>query len=400
MIDFVHKLFFGTSVDKKTKPGYTVNNTVKKKVAVMSTTQTDRTNQDSKVNTLDHRPINFDQVIGQEEVKEYLKIKISAFKKTRNSVVHMLFLGFSGSGKTTMANVVANEMGVTFHQIMGTRIKTFSDLYNIIRNVEENDVVFIDEIHAIAPKVQEQLYGVMEDFEFTLEDKNLNRTRVVKMPKFTMIGATTHSGNLTGPLLSRFQYKAQLLPYNVQELTEMVKTAGKRIYKLNIPDEVAVCIAKLSKKTARVCYNILRNYMDLVEAECSGRVNSEMLTIELLYKTLKHEHIDPMIGLDYASRKYLVALLREGKPCGSRSLGSMINEQESTILGMIEPFLLSDITLEFKDNGSLTSHTAPFIRITPKGRVATANAYKYIKLCTSLQQIGWLSNESLSVKPE
>jgi Holliday junction resolvasome RuvABC ATP-dependent DNA helicase subunit len=125
-----------------------------------------------------------------------------------------------------------------------------------------------------------------------------------------------------------------------------------------------------------------------------------MLTSELLYKTLKLEQIDPIIGLDYASRKYIVTLLRENAPIGSRSLGAMINEQESTILGMIEPFLLSDIELEHKEQGNVVRKSGPFVRITKKGRVATDNAYSYIKLCHSLQKLGWFNNESLNVKSE
>ena len=358
------------------------------------------TTNDMKNNINDFRPRTFDQVVGQDDIKENLKLKITAFRKTNNSVVHMLFLGFSGAGKTTMANVVANEMGVNFHQIMATRIKSWNDFYNVLKDVEENDVIFIDEIHALAPKIQEQLYGVMEDFVCTLEDKNLAKMRQVRVPRFTLIGATTHSGDLNPPLMSRFQYKAQLVPYNFDELTKMVQTAGERIYNISIPDDIANRIAKLSRKTARLCYNLLRSYMDVAEAQTYGKVTPSMLTTELLYKTLKLEQIDPIIGLDYASRKYIVTLLRENAPIGSRSLGAMINEQESTILGMIEPFLLSDIELELKEQGNVVRKSGPFVRITKKGRVATENAYSYIKLCHSLQKLGWFNNESLGVKSE
>jgi Holliday junction resolvasome RuvABC ATP-dependent DNA helicase subunit len=140
--------------------------------------------------------------------------------------------------------------------------------------------------------------------------------------------------------------------------------------------------------------------MDVAEAQTYGKVTPDMLTSELLYKTLKLDQIDPIIGLDYASRKYIVTLLRENAPIGSRSLGAMINEQESTILGMIEPFLLSDIELELKEQGNLVRKTGPFVRITKKGRIATENAYNYIKLCHSLQKHGWFNNESLGVKSE
>ena len=349
---------------------------------------------------LDFRPKTFDQVVGQEEVKDFLKIKITAFKKTRVSLVHTLFLGFSGVGKTTLANVVANEMGVTFHQIMATRIKTWADFYNIIKNIEENDVVFIDEIHALAPKIQEHLYGVMEDFTCTVEDKNLNRQVRMRIPRFTLIGATTHSGDLNAPLLSRFQHKAYLLPYSIDDLTTMIVTAGERIYNVTLPIDIAEKLAQLSRRTARIAYNLLRSYMDVVEAATPNRVTSAMLTKPLLYKMLKHEQIDPIVGLDYVSRKYLVTLLRENSPLGARSISNYINEQESTVTSMIEPFLLSEIRLPYTENGLDKTELSSFISITKRGRVALPSALTYIKLCQTLQKQGWFNNESLNVKSE
>jgi Holliday junction DNA helicase RuvB len=376
----------------------TVNRNTTTRKKTVKKVETMPVTQEREVNHMDFRPKTFDQIIGQEEVKENLKLKIAAFKKTNKSVVHMLFLGFSGVGKTTMANAVANEMGVNFHQIMATRIKTWADFYNILKDVEENDIIFIDEIHALDRKIQEQLYGVMEDFTCTLEDKNLNRVRLVKINRFTMIGATTHTGKLNDALLNRFQYKGQLLPYTHLELSKMVQTAGERIYNVEIPEEISLRLAQLSRKTARVAYNLLRTLMDTAEASTDGRVRSDMLTKDLMYKTLKLEQIDPLVGLDYASRKYLLTLLREEKPLGSRSIGSMINEQESTVLNTIEPFLLSDIKLEFQKQGQTVELNKPFIKITPKGRVSTESAYHYIRLCQNLQSHGWFPNESLTIK--
>jgi Holliday junction DNA helicase RuvB len=376
----------------------TVNRNTTTRKKTVKKVETMPVTQEREVNHMDFRPKTFDQIIGQEEVKENLKLKIAAFKKTNKSVVHMLFLGFSGVGKTTMANAVANEMGVNFHQIMATRIKTWADFYNILKDVEENDIIFIDEIHALDRKIQEQLYGVMEDFTCTIEDKNLNRVRLVKINRFTMIGATTHTGKLNDALINRFQYKCQLLPYTHLELSKMVQTAGERIYNVDVPEEIALRLAQLSRKTARVAYNLLRTFMDTAEASTPGRVRSDMLTKDLMYKTLKLEQIDPIVGLDYASRKYLITLLREEKALGSRSIASMINEQESTVLNTIEPFLLSDIKLEFQKQGQIVESVKPFIKITPKGRISTESAYHYIKLCQNLQAQGWFPNESLTIK--
>jgi len=348
-------------------------------------------------NHQDFRPKTFDEVTGQEEIKEYLKINISAFKKNRTAIGHILFLGFSGVGKTTLANVMANEMGVGFHQVMATRIKTWDDFYALLKKVEENDVLFIDEIHALNPKIQEHLYGVMEDFTCTITDKNLQQPFIRRIPRFTLIGATTHSGELNAPLLSRFQYKCNLIPYSVNELTKMVISAGERIYNITVPYEIANRIAKLSRRTARNCYNILKAYMVVVEASYPGKVSSQMLSEELLYKTLKYLQIDPIVGLDNVARKYLVTLLRDSSPLGSRSLATMIYEQESTVLHTVEPFLFSEIELEYLTKDGQKKMVGPFAKITKKGRWYTENAVKYIKLCNTLKQSGWFANESLEI---
>lgn len=348
-------------------------------------------------NNQDFRPKRFSEVTGQDDTKEFLKINIAAFKKNRTAIGHILFLGFSGVGKTTLANVMANEMGVGFHQIMATRIKSWDDFYALLKKVEENDVLFIDEIHALNPKIQEHLYGVMEDFSCTVTDKNLAQPISRKLPKFTLIGATTHSGELNAPLLSRFQYKCNLTPYSVEDLTKMVISAGERIYNLRIPYDVANLIAKLSRRTARNCYNILKSYMVVVEASYPGKITSDMLTDELLYNTLKYLQIDPIVGLDNVARKYLVTLLRDSAPIGSKTLATMIQEQESTLLHTLEPFLLSNIEFEYTNKDGAKTLIGPFAKITKKGRWYTESAVKYIKLCNSLKQRGWFANESLEI---
>jgi Holliday junction DNA helicase RuvB len=348
-------------------------------------------------NNQDFRPKTFADVTGQDDIKEYLKINISAFKKNRTAIGHILFLGFSGVGKTTLATVMANEMGVGFHSVMATRIKTWDDFYTLLKKVEENDVLFIDEIHALNPKIQEHLYGVMEDFTCTIADKNLQQPFVRRLPKFTLIGATTHAGELNAPLLSRFQYKCNLLPYTVDQLTDMVISAGQRIYKINVPKDIANRIAKLSRRTARNCYNLLKAYMVVVEANYPGKIQSHMLSEELLYKTLKYLQIDPIVGLDNVSRKYLITLLRDTSPIGSKTLATMTHEQESTLLHTIEPFLLSDIELEYLTKDGTKKIVGPFAKITKKGRWYTENAVKYVKLCNTLKQNGWFANESLDI---
>ena len=343
----------------------------------------------------DFRPTKFEDIIGQDNVKEYLQMKIAAYKKTLNPVPHILLLGSSGLGKTTLANVFAMELGVTFHSHMATKIKTWEDFYNILKKVRAHDVLFIDEIHALPPKVQEALYSVMEDFKCPLLDKNLINPITVSIPKFTLIGATTHGGMIKGPLIGRFQYKGYLIDYNNEQLSGMAKNACRRIYGIDLPDTTASKMASTCKRTARNVYSMLRNLIDVAESDTRGMVFGEHLTPSMLLKTLKMERIDPYVGLDPISRKYLTVLLRENTSLGSRTIANMINEQEITVVYMIEPFLTSEIALEFKSNNMPKIINGPFVRITPKGRVITEAGRTYLSICRNLQHSGWFTGENL-----
>lgn len=347
------------------------------------------------------RPRNFNDVLGQPEIKDYLKIKVNAFKKTGKCPDHMLFLGFSGAGKTTLANVVANELDTRFHNVMATNIRTWDDLYNVFNNVEQNDVVFLDEIHALNPKIQEYLYSIMEDFKATHFNKSLKKAQTFTIPRFTLIGATTHSGDLNLPLLSRFPYKAQLQPYSHRDLTKMVISAGERIYNITIPINIAEKIAALSKNTARNAYNLLSSLIVVAEAKHPTKLTSNMITSELLQEMLKHENIDPLIGLDYVSRRYLKQLIEESKiaPVGLKTLASMCREQESNIVNLIEPPLVASVPFKIAmDNARIYDYDGPLVKITKNGRMATKNAVDYMKFCQRLQQSqGWFPNEQLSI---
>jgi Holliday junction DNA helicase RuvB len=343
--------------------------------------------------TTEFRPLTFADYSGQEETKDYLRLKVSAFKKTRMAAGHVLFLGPSGLGKTTISNVFASELGVRFHQLMATRINGFMDIINVLKLIQENDVLFIDEIHALNPRIQEQLYGIMEDFSYEVQDLYLNKIIRRQLPRFTLIGATTHAGDLNAPLLSRFQDRIELSPYSIEQLVEMVENAAKRMYGIDIPKDVAENLARLSRRTARHAYSLLKSYMEVVEAMTPGTVRSEHLTLDLLQRTLRMKRIDPILGLDVASRKYLVTMLRERSHLGIKALAAMVNEQESTISYMIEPFLFSDIELSY--NGQ--ELYGPMARPTKKGRIATEVAEAYLKACQELQRKeGWFSNESLT----
>jgi Holliday junction DNA helicase RuvB len=235
----------------------------------------------------------------------------------------------------------------------------------------------------------------MEDFKCPLLDKNLINPITVSIPKFTLIGATTHGGMIKGPLIGRFQYKGYLIDYNNEQLSGMAKNACRRIYGLDLPDTTALKMASTCKRTARNVYSMLRNLIDVAESDIRGMVFGEHLTPSMLLKTLKMERIDPYVGLDPISRKYLTVLLRENTTLGSRTIANMINEQEITVVYMIEPFLTSEIALEFKSNNMPKIINGPFVRITPKGRVITEAGRTYLSICRNLQHSGWFTGENL-----
>jgi Holliday junction DNA helicase RuvB len=241
--------------------------------------------------------------------------------------------------------------------------------------------------------MQEELYGVMEDFAYDEYDSYFDKNIRVSLPKFTLIGATTHAGNLNTPLLSRFQDRIELSPYSQVQLVDMIAKAAQRMYSVELPNDIAIMMAKLSRKTARHAYSLLNSYMEVVEAMTPGSVRSSDLTSDILLKALRLKRLDPVLGLDVASRKYLVTMLRERSPLGAKSLATMINEQEATITNMIEPFLFSDIEFAIGDETFYGAMARP----SRKGRMATEIAEAYIKACQDMQrQEGWFSNESLS----
>jgi Holliday junction DNA helicase RuvB len=346
-----------------------------------------------------HRPICFANVFGQHEAKELLQIKINAYKKNNKNIGHILFLGPPGTGKTTLANVVAREMGVGFHNIMGNKIKTWGDLYNIIKNIETNDIVFIDEIHCLTEKMQEYLYGIMEDFVYTLEDKNLSRPVPMKCNKFTLVGATTHGGLLNGPFLSRFHHIVNLAPYTNSQLKDLVVSSCYRQFGLDIPDNIAATIAKLSNKTPRKANMILSNYLETAEGTIKGKITSSHLTPELLQKTLMIMSVDPVIGFDKAQRNYIYVLVREyttsNKALGIGPLSTLCKEQKETVENYIEPVLLSDIEAHVPQTG--ISINGPLVKLTKHGRAATQNAVNYLKIMHQYQkQLNWFPDEKFT----
>lgn len=329
------------------------------------------------------RPTTFDEVVGQTQVVEYLSLKVRSFQTTGNPVGHMLFLGIPGCGKTTLAHVFANELQKPIVCVSATRLDDWIKVLATLEKLRTNSVLFIDEIHALPRKIQEQMYDVMEDFKADIfVGRGSNKTPVsIDIPRFTMIGATTHAGSLNGPLLRRFGYQARLSPYSKPQLKEMVEKASVRMYDIEIDPEVSSRIASLSLRSASNAYSMLKNYMEI------KAVLEDVNPTEVLNKTVRLERRDPEIGLDYASRQYLITLDKaDGNAVGVETLAMTIGEQIETVKFTIEPFLLSEI--EFYDG------FYPFIEKTPRGRVLTKAGKLYVKLCRKLQsRCRWFEDE-------
>ena len=316
------------------------------------------------------RPQSFDDIVGQKEVVEYLRLKVKSCQMTGNPPGHILFLGPAGSGKTTLANVLSNELGEKIKSISAARMDNWNKILGVISNLDFGNVLFIDEIHALSNKVQENLYDVMEDFfvDIFVGPPRASRAVTMNVPRFTLVGATTHAGDLNGPLLRRFDYKPMLSPYSLDELEIMIESAALRMYEEGCPGIVSNKIAQLSRRSAAIAYSLLRSYKEMEV------VMEDISPLDILYHTIRMEKLDPWIGLDYASRRYLSALVQHyPNPIGVERMSSIINEQVETIKWVIEPFLLSQVELE----GSV----GQLIEVDRAGRRATDLAKYYIFLC-------------------
>ena len=337
------------------------------------------------------RPWYLKDYVGQDVIKEQLKIKINLYFRTREALPHTLLLGFPGAGKTTLAKIIASELGVRYYEFMGNNFLKGFKLVDFFRNIEPNSIVFIDEIHAMPKEDQEFLYPMLEDFSFAGDSFG---------KKFTVIGATTHAGLLNTPFLDRFGYKPVLTPYTNEQLFEMLSKFSERMNKnITIPDEVLMSIATLCQGVPRKGINLIKNFFDycIGTTEENRRLASSDFTIDKLTKCLQSLDLDPFLGLDRLSRDYLNVLYSEKvKPIGSKSLATMCNIQEVTLINVIEPFLLSQyIIMPVNDTQNLTGS---LVRMTRQGRVPTESCEAYLKACKKLQQTqGWFAGEIFSV---
>ena len=313
------------------------------------------------------RPKVLSEYIGQEKVKENMKVYIEAAKKRGECLDHVLLYGPPGLGKTTLSCIIANEMGVNIRVTSGPAIEKAGDLAALLTNLQPNDVLFIDEIHRLSRQVEEVLYPAMEDYVLDIIMGNGPSARSIRidLPKFTLIGATTRSGQLSAPLRDRFGVIQRLELYTPEELCSIVQRSAI-ILAIPCTKDGAMEIAKRSRGTPRIANRLLKRVRDYAEVLGDGKITREIADI-----ALAHEDID-RLGLDRLDRRFLEMIIRgyNGGPVGLETLASALGEESVTLEEVCEPFLMQ----------------LGFIARTPRGRTATALAYKHLGILKDGQQ--------------
>jgi len=305
------------------------------------------------------RPKTFDDFIGQEKLKNNLKVFIESAKKRGVALDHCLFCGPPGCGKTTLAHIIAHEFNTNIKVTSGPALEKTGDLAAILTNLQFQDILFIDEIHRLNHIVEEALYPVIEEFKFDIVVGQGPNAKIVRLPiaQFTLIGATTRSGLLSAPFRSRFGIVENLSFYTVEELQKIVMRSAK-ILNVEIDNESSLEIAKRSRGTPRIANRLLNRVRDFAIVKSNGKIDTEIVRI-----TMESLKIDEF-GLDDMDRKILLAIIEKfnGGPVGIETISVAINEEVDTITEVYEPYLIQ----------------AGFIQRTPRGRVATELAYKHL----------------------
>jgi holliday junction DNA helicase RuvB len=316
---------------------------------------------EDEIITVTLRPTRFERYVGQKDVVENLKISIEAAKRRGEPLDHILLQGPPGLGKTTLANIIAREMEATFRQASGPTLDRPGDLVGILTNLERGDVLFIDEIHRLSRVVEEFLYPAMEDFaiDFMVDKGAYAKTIKINLKQFTLIGATTRPGMLTAPLRERFGIVHRLDYYGVDDLCSIVKHSAT-VLGVHIDEEGAREVASRARGTPRIANRLLRRVRDFAEVRSAGKVDREVAKA-----ALELERID-LLGLDPLDRAFLRVLIEQysGGPVGIAALAASLNEDEETLVDVVEPFLIQI---------GFVARTAAGRRATPKARAYLGN---------------------------